>query len=168
MVRSKPHTPEETGQPNQILTLAIKRAQGLSVADVVGQWHFTDINLPRWMTVQGNSSNRSVQGGRDFDATSARVTFCPNGQALVENHDGEPPQLLAWRLNAQGMVEVQLEGGFTPFSVNQSKNFMAAVTDFPDGNTRGMLSGVKYSYESPCPMPLAPTAAQAYFRATAR
>jgi len=211
MVRSKPDTTEETGQPNQILTVAIKRAQGLSVADVVGQWHFTDINVPRWMTVQGNSSNRSVQGGRDFDATSARVTICPNGQALVENFDGEPPQVLAWRLNAQGMVEVELEGGFTPFSVNQSKNFMAAVTDFPDGNTRGMLSGVKYSNESPCstpapelrleqsggqwqvvwsggvlqtaptpagpwtdlanassPMPLAPTAAQAYFRAAAR
>jgi len=211
MVRSKPDTTEETGQPNQILTLAIKRAQGLTVADVVGQWHFTDINVPRWMTVQGNSSNRSVQGGRDFDATSARVTICPNGQALVENFDGEPGQVLAWRLNAQGMVEVELEGGFTPFSVNQSKNFMAAVTDFPGGNTRGMLSGVKYSSESPCstpapelrleqtggqwqvvwsggdlqtaptpsgpwtdlanassPMPLAPTAAQAYYRAAAR
>jgi hypothetical protein len=152
MIRHKPDTASDTGLPIFLTTILVKRAQGLKVEDVIGQWHYAEFSVPKWMTVQGAAGNRTVDGNEEFQSFTGQVTFCPNGEALVKSDEGEA--VFPWKLNAAGLVEVTTDYGSSNFSVNQSKSFMAGLSaQRTSNNFTGVITMVKYSDDYPCAVP---------------
>ena len=152
MIRHKPDTTSETEMPIYLTTVLVKRPQALKVEDVVGQWHYAELSVPKWMTVQGGAGKRTVDGNDDFDSITAQATLCPNGEGFFKNDEGEAG--FSWRINASGLLEVTTASGTSNFSVNTSMSFAAGLTAEGDSESdTGLITLVKYSDNYPCAEP---------------
>ena len=127
-------TDEDVPEPIYNFSMLLRRPETVTVADVVGRWHVSELYTPTRLRV---GAGPTVQGGSDFGAETFTATFFPDGR--LGDADGE---VNSWSLTPDGLVQIGGPTSGVRFALNRSKTFAATVTS---GGDNTLSLAVKHS-----------------------